>query len=386
VKNPRPKVRANDPDANESGSQPAPFQINAFNAGSVSTPKESDYLIKGVLDARSTSIWFGPPGQGKTFLLLHLAYSIAMGRQVFGRPVRQADTLYLALEGRGGLDRRIYALFDKFGPAPRFWCAPQNFQLLKCERSGTQHNAEHTDALVKFIVEHDVKFVVIDTLNLTLGGADENDNGDMGMLIKAANTIAMVTGAHVAFVAHSPKSGVEGGPRGGGAQKGNVDLVVAISGDGLFTATSSPPAGKIKDGSSFTWHFRLLQRDLVQSVDGEMLTSCIVEEADAPQVRSKRALTPELEQAYLDLSTLFSGPECKSELRPDVGHPTRPCVTHRQVNDRWSKTGRIAIEGKTGGAIQKEAQRMRRKLRDLGKIGMDKSYVWLTEGMDKGGQ
>jgi len=364
----------------------ARYKIVAVNASVVELPKAPEYLIKGILDPRSTSIWFGPPGQGKTFLLLHLAYSIAQGREVFGRRVRQADTLYLALEGRGGLDRRVYALFANFGAAPRFWNAPQDLQLLKFDGQKVVANAEHMGALEEFIEQHQIKFVVIDTLNLTLGGADENDNGDMGLLVKAANAIASLSGAHIAFVAHSPKAGIEGGPRGGGAQKGNVDLVVAISGDGSFTATSFPPAGKIKDGSPFKLHFELKPVELMEDIDGEQLVSCVVDEVDAPQRRRETTLSPELLQAFREVVDLFCSREGLVELRPEQGMKILSCVTHKQVNERWIRSGRLAVEGRTPTAVQKDGQRLRNKLRDLGKIGMNRSHVWLLDGLDKDGQ
>lgn len=367
---------------------PSEYKIEAVNAAQIEAPKPSEYLIKGIIEPRQVSQWFGPPGNGKTFLLLHLAYAIARGERVFDRRVRQADTLYMALEGRGGIDNRIYAMTKSMGASPRFWRSAQGFELLQVtdRHGGARINKEHVEALTAFIREKAIKMVVIDTLNLTLGGADENSNSDMGMLMRAAGDIAEATGAHIALVAHSAKSGIDGGPRGGGAQKGNADLVVSVSGEGTFTASCFAPAGKIKDGAAFKLHFKLKVEDLLTDDDGDVMTSCTVEEAEAPADKPKRPLTASLEQAYRELCDLFCDAAAVVNVRPEVDMSTLSCVTPKQVNDRWIKSGRLDIEGKTPAAVQKEGQRIRNSLRDLGKIGMNSRYVWQVDKVDNGGQ
>jgi hypothetical protein len=365
---------------------PGPFKIEAVNAAQIEAPKPSEYLIKGIVEPAQTSIWFGPPGSGKTFLLLYLAYAIARGEPVFGRRVRQADTHYMALEGRGGIDKRIYALTISMGACPRFWRSAHGLELLQADRNGgARINHEHVDGLIDFIREKAIKMVVIDTLNLTLGGADENSNGDMGTLLRAAGNIAEATGAHIALVAHSAKAGIDAGPRGGGAQKGNADLVVAISGQEIFTATCFAP-GKIKDGAEFKLHFKLKVEELARDDEGEAITSCTVEEAAAPLDRTKKALNPALTQAYRELCDLFCSATATENVAPVAGMSIQPCVTPKQVNDRWIETGRLVVHGKKAEAVQKEGQRLRNNLRDLGKIGMNRRYVWLMDRVDTGGQ
>jgi xanthosine utilization system XapX-like protein len=46
------------------------------------------YLLKGLLSPAEISIWVGPPKCGKSFLLLHVAYMLSLGRSVFGRKVK----------------------------------------------------------------------------------------------------------------------------------------------------------------------------------------------------------------------------------------------------------------------------------------------------------
>lgn len=362
--------------------RPTPaFKIDAVNAASVEAPRPSQYLIKGVVEPSQVSIWFGPPGNGKTFLLLHLAYSIARGESVFDRRVRQADTLYLALEGRGGIDKRVYAMFKSMGPAKHFWRSAQGLELLQLDRNGSRINVEHVEALVTFILDHKIKFAVIDTLNLTLGGAEENDNSVMGQLIKAAGDVAMRTGAHIAFVAHSAKAGIDGGPRGGGAQKGNADLIVSVSGEDVFTASCFAPAGKIKDGAAFKLHFKLHSEDLVTDDDGDVMTSCTVEEADEPNGAVAKRLSPEKKGWHDDLVQMFNetGPNAPVTRQIRLGF-TPLTLTRDQVREGYRVRGRLGDlppNASLTGPQRNLLWRHLNGLKDLGKIGLSDSLVWL---------
>ncbi len=356
------------------------FRIEAINAASVAPPKPSEYLIKGVIEPGQVSLWFGPAGNGKSFLMLHLAYAIARGEPVFDRRVRGADTLFLALEGRGGMDKRIYAMVKTMGPAPRFWLSGTGVQLLQTDRSGPRINVEHVEALTAFIREKNIKLAVIDTLNLTLGGADENDNSAMGLLIKAAGEIATTTGCHIAFVAHSAKAGTEGGPRGGGAQKGNADLVVSVTGEGTLTASCFAPAGKIKDGAPFKLHFKLRVVELMTDGDGDVVTSCTVEEVEAPAAGEGPKLTPAKRGWLDDLTAIFA--EIEPVSRQPVSGLTCLTLTREEVRDGFRSRGRLGDVSPDGSIEPRYRQQLHSSLmslKDAGKIGMTDKYVWLIQ-------
>ena len=373
------KIETFDPKVTPLRPTPA-FKIEAVNAASVEPPKPSAYLIKGVIEPGQVSLWFGPAGNGKSFLMLHLAYAIARGEPVFDRRVRGADTLFLALEGRGGMDKRIYAMVKTMGAAQRFWLSGTGVQLLQTDRSGPRINVEHVEALTAFIREKNIKLAVIDTLNLTLGGADENDNSAMGLLIKAAGEIAATTGCHVAFVAHSAKAGTEGGPRGGGAQKGNADLVVSVTGEGTLTASCFAPAGKIKDGAPFKLHFQLRVVELMADGDGDMVTSCTVEEVEAPAAGEGPRLTPTKRGWLNDLTAIFA--EIEPVSRQPVSGLTCLTLTREEVRDGFRSRGRLGDVRDDGSIEPRHRQQLHSNLmslKDAGKIGMTDKYVWLIQ-------
>jgi hypothetical protein len=356
------------------------YPIEIKWAENVAPPMPTQYLIKGIVEPRQVSIWFGPPGNGKTFFLLYLAHAIAQGRAVFGRRVRQAKTLYMALEGRGGIDKRIYALCKTMGDAPAFGYSGTAIELLTTEGSGARINEKHLDSLTKTIQEHGLNLVIIDTMNLTLGGADENDNSVMGQLMKAAGGLAEATGAHIAFIAHSGKD-PEKGVRGASAQKGNADLIVVICGEKILTASTHGSVGKVKDGADFKLHFRLQGQELLTDDDGDVMTSCTVEEAEAPEADTIKKISPNQQGWLTGLKQMFD--ETGSDapvVRTPIPGLTCLTLTRDQVREGFKRKGRLGDVDADGRIKHKYSQQLSKALIDLkdrDKINMTDKLVWL---------
>jgi hypothetical protein len=361
-------------------------KIEFTRAINLEPPKSSAYLIKGIIEPGQVSIWAGPPGTGKTFLMLYMAHAIAQGRQVFGRRVRQAQTIYMALEGRGGIDKRVYALCKSMNDANDFCFSGTSLDLLVSDKSGTKINTEVVESLSRTIREEKFKLVIIDTLNLTLGGADENDNSMMGQLMKAAGEIAHATQCHIAFVAHTGKV-AEKGTRGASSQRGNADMVVIISGDKTLKASSHSPSGKVKDGAPFDLYFELKGENLATDEDGDAITSCTVVEVDKPEggVVSKVRMTAELQTAFNEICDLLATPGMGVDMVPTPGMSRVQAINTADINAHWIKTGRLDSQDKPG-TVRKTAQRLRNKLRDLGKIGLTATHAWVVDTGTKAGQ
>ncbi len=68
-------------------------------------------IIEGLLYP-GTYLFVGAPKQGKSFLMLQMAYHISTGKSLWGYAVRQGTVLYLALEDdHGRLQSRLYRMF-----------------------------------------------------------------------------------------------------------------------------------------------------------------------------------------------------------------------------------------------------------------------------------
>ncbi len=68
-----------------------------------------EWLIRGILPAKGLSMVYGPPGCGKSLLVMAWAMCIASGTQWLDRPVKQGAVVYIAAEGGDGIGLRIRA-------------------------------------------------------------------------------------------------------------------------------------------------------------------------------------------------------------------------------------------------------------------------------------
>lgn len=271
---------------------PAPPE-SAFNAQrfvDLDRPgREYEWLIKNLITRGETSVWYGPPSCGKSFLITDAALHVARGNTWFGQRVRQGLVIYIAAEGGLGLRKRLRAWRKAFGVT-----ADENvpFVLLP-----TPVNIFANDIdLQKLLIEikawaafYDVplELIVFDTLAAVTPGANENSSEHMGMALSRTRKLAMDTGAHVALVHHTPAQGDN--PRGWTGIVGNVENVIQIvmtdqvdfeegpGGEKQGRKLRSFVTRKQKDEESdFTRNFVLKQVLLGQDPDGDPITSCIV--------------------------------------------------------------------------------------------------------------
>lgn len=95
--------------------QPRCYKLRSV--ADVLATKASQYRVKRILPCEGVSAIYGPPGAGKTFVALDLAFAISDGMEWFGYRVKPCDVLYICLEGLGGLPQRIKAYCEHRGDA-----------------------------------------------------------------------------------------------------------------------------------------------------------------------------------------------------------------------------------------------------------------------------
>ena len=66
-------------------------------------------LLEGLLFLDSLAMLFGPSGEGKSFVAIDWALSVATGLDWCEKPVAPGRVIYVSAEGRGGLGQRITA-------------------------------------------------------------------------------------------------------------------------------------------------------------------------------------------------------------------------------------------------------------------------------------
>lgn len=233
------------------------------------------YVVKGLLQRRSYASVYGAPGEGKTFVMLDLAYSVAAGRSWMEHKVHAGPVLYLAFEGTGGLVKRAQALRQKYGQAdvPLFIAgASMNLR----ERAGR----EELGSLMAELPDKPV-LVVVDTFARALCGGDENSAQDVGAFNAAIAALIESTSACVILI-HHPGKQKSSGARGSSALLGALDTELEVDAGQLIPRKQRD----IELGA--TLGFKLSPVVVGVDEDGDEAVSCVVEPGQASTARPER--------------------------------------------------------------------------------------------------
>lgn len=295
------------------------------------------YVVRGLLPARGQAAIYGEPGSGKSFLAIDLAHAIASGRtDWFGFHVQQAPVAYVALEGQGGIGKRIDALEAHTGrPCDdqlRFWC--HDIQLLDDKGIGMLA-AQIVATLGTGAV------VVIDTLNQASPGADENSSQDMGKIIAATKRLAVAVGGLVLLVHHAGKNRSLG-LRGHSSLLAAMDAVIEVAKDAsgrIWRVT------KAKDDSGdVERNFDLVSYPVGQDAFGP-ITSCAVQQAARVSGVKKAPVTGKHQKAALaELRRLLTPPGQTMTYQNALQHVAAVIVTAKP-NDRAKEALDTLIRG-----------------------------------------
>jgi hypothetical protein len=242
-------------------------------------------LISGVMPVGGLVVVYGPPGAGKSFMVLDWALSVATGFRWLGREVRQGPVVYIAAEGSAGL-----------GPRIRSWKAHRGY----VGTAGVRFLAESVNLMEPAEVERllaecrgleeSPALVIVDTLARCMIVGDENSTSDMSSFIAGADRIRRETGATVCIIHHTRRDSTL--ERGSSALRGAADTMVAIRGDRKEIVVTCT---KQKDTSPF----ENLRLRLVPVAD-----SCVIEGADGSVHQVSDDLTRSQRQALEELHRL----------------------------------------------------------------------------------
>lgn len=227
-------------------------------------------LVKGIIGEQSLCAIYGPSNTGKTFLALDLAEHIATGRDWYGCRINMArPVLYLAAEGGVSLENRVAAICQE---KPEL-ADNRNFHLLSAPINLIRDRVELVRAL-DFIPGA----VFIDTLAQAFQG-DENSGREMGEFLSACEHLRDHFRCAVIAVHHTGKDQTKGA-RGHSSLRAALDTELALDQvDGVVTLTATKqrdfPIGR-------SLHYRLKQVVLGHDDDGDEITSCTIEQCEAP--------------------------------------------------------------------------------------------------------
>lgn len=252
------------------------LKFKVVPAAEFAAKTSSEYIIKGVLPKAQLAVLFGESGSGKSFISLDMAFAIAGGEQWRGLRTTPGRVVYIVAEGATGFRNRLVGLVADTSadlgsvPLDIIDAAPNLIQ--------------DKDALevAKAILHTGDKpsLIIVDTFAQTLAGANENASEDMGTALANCKRLNRATGAMVLLVHHSGKDSSKGARGWSGLRAAaDVELEVIRTPLGRYMRTT-----KQKDGADFKeWGFNLEPVAIGEDADGDVITTCVVREAEVPE-------------------------------------------------------------------------------------------------------
>jgi len=266
-----------------------------------------EWLLWPFVPANSRVWVTGPPKKAKkTWFAMEVVRALASGR-AYGefKPAypQGVNCLVIEKEGTPKFTEWRWTALEKGQeydtPKGRVWIDfGSTFEL---------DNPKWRDRVIEFILQKDIKFVVIDSLAKCFSGS-ENDSQDVGKALKAIDAMTRA-GASVMYLDHVRKVGKEDDDdedidqqgRGSSAKTGSYDTHVAVRPDSgaeivKFTVRNRDGAPEIyyrvaweisKEQGSARLHMEKFDPD--QAVSTEVLASCL-EQLEAGRVYKERAL------------------------------------------------------------------------------------------------
>lgn len=268
-----------------------PFQHVADFAVATAKP----YLVKGIIALGETSTWIAPPGGMKSALMAELSMCVATGRDWHGmRSAGRFGVVYFALERADLVKRRLTAHCERLGIPRLDLC---NLPIAVCastidlmdQRSVTDVLA--TIASAERLSGYETGLVVFDTFAkmVAAGGGDEDKAKDQGKVFANIQRIKDAKRAHVALVGHTGKDETRGS-RGSNAILGDADIMVAITGETVRTA-SVIKANDRPEGPLFS--FTASVHEFGRDEDGDPISVNVVSD-ETPVPREAAARGPSL--------------------------------------------------------------------------------------------
>jgi hypothetical protein len=297
-----------------------------------------DELVEGVLTSGDGSVLYGDSNSGKTFLVIDMAASVALGVPWMGKRTEPGMVVYLAAESPASVRGRLQAYQKHHG------CKVPNFAIVQNPIDLFDGDAD-TNRVITLIHQLErqrgqkVRLIVGDTLARLSAGANENAGQDMGLVVRRFDRIRTECKTHFLLIHHSGKAAAAGA-RGWSGVRAAVDTEIEIS---------DSPSGRCVEitkqrdlpGKGTRIGFRLDVVTLGHTKWGEPATSCVVAAADAP-VKQQNKRMGEVEGAVIEFLKAQKIGIKKSELakhfdsrydRSNVYRAVRTLVTAAAIHE-----------------------------------------------------
>ena len=211
-------VDDSDPDVFDSEHNGVP-RIAPFSHWRDMPPPE--YLIDGLIEHGGLSSVIGPPGRGKSTVVLDMACHVATGKRWQGRQTLKTRVLYLPGEGLSGAVQRLRAWEDAHGLELDDLLLGNGIILVNAMN-------EAWGEIAAYIARQRIGLVVFDTFARMSAGLEENSATDVGKAVRRFDKLKELTNAGVMVVHHTAKADPTMG-RGSSALNGALDSELLVS-------------------------------------------------------------------------------------------------------------------------------------------------------------
>lgn len=344
---------------------------------------DDDDFIQGTLSNGTMSVVYGESNCGKTFFMTDLSFHVAEQTKWRDNRVDGGVVLYVALEGIKGLTGRVEAYKREHRDV-----SLNNFLVMPCPFDFLDATGDVSEfiSLLKDVETNvgKVKMIVIDTLARAIGGGDENSGQDMGVLVRHADAIREISGAHICFVHHSGKDRAKGA-RGHSSLRAAVDTEIEVSrndGDDYSLVTIAKQRDMEK-GDDFI--FTLKSVELGTNKHLETKTSCVVEYGKAPDKNKRIVKLSDMQQFVYDsiIHAVLDYGQMRSVI---AGHDKIKVVSYDDMREVLESRGYkevMATKNRTTEQqIKNTTTTIRIALRDKGKIGFNDRFLWINENAE----
>lgn len=165
---------------------------------------ENPWLVKNLIPKEGTTIFASISGEGKSLLMMHLARCLSEGTPWFGNPefeTEQAKVLYVNLEmSLSEMQRR--------GRKIGFELQNENLTILNEDNFNLNEGYDQDDIkykwLLRYIYEHEIRVVIIDTFRAVCGGLKEEKAEEVRKFFQKF-MILKNSGVSVIFLEHVRK-------------------------------------------------------------------------------------------------------------------------------------------------------------------------------------
>ncbi len=179
---------------------------------------EPSWTVADLIPHDAFVLLIGRSRVGKTFLALDWAAHVSLGLPWFGRATQPTKVLYLALEGIDNSRIRAWMAHRHIDSLPDLEWITDGVNL---KRGADQ------DALISKVQETKARLVILDTLNRSIAGFEENSSADMGVVIGFADRLRNEANAVFLVVHHSPREG--NNPRGHSSLENAADTILSAT-------------------------------------------------------------------------------------------------------------------------------------------------------------